>query len=415
MDTDYNINDKQLVQEFLKLHLTPNKEKKKKNGEVFTPEHLIEEMLDKLPKEVWSNPDLKWFDPAVGHGNFMIFVYYRLMEGLKNSSLFKDELERKTHIIKNMLYMSELNPDNIKECKRIFNNEINIYEGDTLKMNRLDVFGVEKFDIVVGNPPYQAFSNSKKASGTPLWNKFVISELNVLKQDGYLVFVHPSAWRKPGSEMFKLTTKENTMIYLEIHNSKDGLKMFQAGTRYDWYVIKNTKNIDYKTIIKDELGNIDKLNLNNYEFLPNFNINLILPLLGNGCKILFNSSYHRTRDYVSSEKTKEFKYPLIHSTNKSGIRYMYSSINDKGHFGISKVIFGESGINDVIIDLKGEYGMTQGAMAIEIINENEGKKLKKALLSGKFQIILKASSWGNFRIDWRLFTYFKKDFYKELI
>ncbi len=91
---------------------------------------------------------------------------------------------------------------------------------------------------------------------------------------------------------------------------------------------------------------------------------------------------------------------------------MYSSRNDKGHFGISKVIFGESGINDVIIDLKGDYGMTNGAMAIEISSKDEGEELKKYLLSSDFQELLEACIWGNFRVEWTLFAYFKKDFYK---
>ena len=79
----------------------------------------------------------------------------------------------------------------------------------------------------------------------------------------------------------------------------------------------------------------------------------------------------------------------------------------KEHFGIKKVIFGEAGINHVIVDIEGKYGMTQRAMGIIIIDKKEGENIKKALLSDKFNSILKSCMWGNFRIDWRLFTYFK--------
>ena len=420
MDTNYNVDDQQLVREFLQLKLTPNIENKKNNGEVFTPEFLIKEMLDKLPKEVWSNPDLKWFDPAVGVGNFMIFVYYRLMENLKTS--FPDDIKRKDHIIKNMLYMSELNPINIKECKKLFGNDLNIYEGNTLKMNTFNEFGIKQFNIIVGNPPFN--SPGAVGTGNTIWQLFVKLSLNTwLNKDGYLVYVHPSAWRKPVSErsknkgLYELMTKDNTMLYLEIHNSEDGLKTFKAGTRYDWYVIKRAKNEDYKTIIKDELGITSKLNLNTLDFLPNYKFESLLPLLAKAgnekCPIIYNSSNYETRkSWVSSVKTDVFKYTLIHSTNISGVRYMYSSRNDKGHFSIKKVIFGESGINDVIIDLEGEYGMTQGAMAIEISSKKQGVELKKYLLSPEFKEVLKACKWGNFRIDWVLFKYFKKDFYK---
>jgi hypothetical protein len=59
-------------------------------------------------------------------------------------------------------------------------------------------------------------------------------------------------------------------------------------------------------------------------------------------------------------------------------------------------------------------GMTQGTMAIEILNLEEGEKIKKYIESDTFKNILNACSWSNFRIDWMLFTYFKKLFYMEI-
>jgi len=128
-----------------------------------------------------------------------------------------------------------------------------------------------------------------------------------------------------------------------------------------------------------------------------------------------DSSYNATRDHVVNKQNDEYKYPLIHSTPIRNIRYKYSNINNKGHFGVKKVIFGEAGINHVIVDIEGKYGMTQGAIGIIIINKDEGENIKKALLSDKFKSVLKACMWGNFRIDWNLFTYFKKDFWKQFI
>ena len=87
----------ELINECLK----PKDIEKKKFGEVFTPMHLVNEMLDKLPKDVWKNKKLKWFDPAVGMGNFPIAVYLRLMKGLKNKISDK---KKKTYIRKNVIY-----------------------------------------------------------------------------------------------------------------------------------------------------------------------------------------------------------------------------------------------------------------------------------------------------------------------
>ena len=50
--------------------------------------------------------------------------------------------------------------------------------------------------------------------------------------------------------------------------------------------------------------------------------------------------------------------------------------------------------------------MTQGTMAIQVNNLEEGEIISKILQCVKFIEILQSCSWSNFRIDWRLFTYF---------
>ena len=61
---------------------------KKTLGEVMTPITLVEEMLDTLPSDVWSNPNLKWLDPCAGVGTFPSIVVQRLMKGLEKFGAF---------------------------------------------------------------------------------------------------------------------------------------------------------------------------------------------------------------------------------------------------------------------------------------------------------------------------------------
>ena len=56
---------------------------KKNFGEVMTPIYLVDEMLDLLPKHIWSNPNLKWLDPCNGVGTFPSLIVERLMIGLE--------------------------------------------------------------------------------------------------------------------------------------------------------------------------------------------------------------------------------------------------------------------------------------------------------------------------------------------
>jgi hypothetical protein len=112
------------------------------------------------------------------------------------------------------------------------------------------------------------------------------------------------------------------------------------------------------------------------------------------------NAYEPRKKWISKIETKEFKYPVVHSTPKSGVRYVWSNRNDNGFFGVKKVIFGESGIYNPIIDIDGKYAMSQGAMAIIINNIKEGEKLSKFLCSLVFNKIIKAYLWSSFRIEW---------------
>lgn len=79
--------------------------RRKQTAEDFTPLTLVNEMLDKLPKEVWS--DNKTFcDPACGNGNMLIEV-------LKRKLSFKHNPIEALKTI----YGTDIMIDNIKECR----------------------------------------------------------------------------------------------------------------------------------------------------------------------------------------------------------------------------------------------------------------------------------------------------------
>jgi len=56
--------------EYIDSSLKP-KDSEKRFGEVFAPIYIVNEMLDTLPKNVWTNKNLKWFDPANGFLHFL--------------------------------------------------------------------------------------------------------------------------------------------------------------------------------------------------------------------------------------------------------------------------------------------------------------------------------------------------------
>lgn len=382
-------------------------------------------MLDKIPIEFWTSIK-KVFEPCAGKGGFIVDIIDRFMIGLEE--VIPDEKERYRTIVEECLYFSDINSTNIFICKLLIDpyNEykLNYNEGNTLELDIKEKWDIDGFDSVIGNPPYN--SSGDTGTGNTIWQNFTKVSLNkLLQNNGYLLYVHPPGWRKPNTErgkfygLYKLMTQENQMIYLSIHGIKDGQKTFNCGTRYDWYIIQHTSKYT-TTIVNDEKNNNIVMDMNNFDWLPNYNIDTIQNILAkeddDKCKIIQSmSSYELRTKWMSNVKTNEFKYPCIHSTPKKGIRYMYSNVNNRGHFGISKVIFGESGIYKPVVDMKGNYGMTHGAMAIQVDNLEEATQLSKALTSEKMKILINSCLFSSFRIDWNIFKDFKKDFWKEFI
>jgi len=57
-----------------------SEERKNELGEVFTPPELVQEMLDQLPPESWTDPSKTFLEPSCGNGNFLVAILERLLE-----------------------------------------------------------------------------------------------------------------------------------------------------------------------------------------------------------------------------------------------------------------------------------------------------------------------------------------------
>ena len=264
---------------------------KKKFGEVMTPLDLVKEMLNTLPTEVWSNPNLKWLDPANGTGPFPAVVIYKLMKGLE--SWEPDADKRYKHIIENMIYVCELQPKNmfLYLCTVDPKDELacNIYTGSFLEegfdYHMKNVWGVEKFDIVIGNPPYQDGTKTQ-GKNSSLWTKFIIKSNSYINK--YLLFITPFSWIAP-SETQKNELKDvffkNNLIELNTECSK----YFNVASTFSYFLIE--KSDCYKST-----------KVSNYQF------NLNLPFLPK--KICIESISICKKIFFSDDKKLDFSCGL---------------------------------------------------------------------------------------------------------
>ena len=417
-------NNRNELSKLIDAYLVPQEMEKKQNAEVSTPYTLRQQMIDTIPKDFWTQ-ERRVFEPCVGKGGFLLDIIARFEEGLKEA--IEDSEERYKFIVEECLYWGDINPVNVWICRLLLDPfgkyDLKYHLGDTLQLDIKEKWGIDDFDAVIGNPPYNAAGNT--GTGNTIWQNFTKKSLNVfVKQSGYLLYVHPPGWRKPNSEkgkfsgLFDLMAKQYQMVYLSIHGIKDGQKNFRCGTRYDWFFIEK-RHVYKNTIINDEKNIIHNINMMDFNWLPNYAIETVHNLLAKHneerCPIIQSmSAYEPRKKWMSVQKSDEFRYPCVHSTPKCGIRYIYSNVNDRGFFGVSKVIFGDSGIYNPLLDMRGEYGMTQHAMAIVVDSVEDGKNLCEILQSDKMRIVIDSCMYSSFAIDWNIFKDFKKDFWKEL-
>lgn len=275
--------------DYVDSRLVAKSSAKASRGEVFTPlsaitgsqdaqnyldpdsDKFLGGMLDYLPYSVWSNPNLKWLDPANGIGNFSICVYYRLMDGL--SEIIPDRDDRSLHIITKMLFMVELDPENVRASQSIFclqidgvRHQANIHEGSFLEADLIseinsqlppDRHWPEKFDIVMGNPPYNSggcrvcsSSQKGKPRNVTLWPLFIQSSLRLLKPDGHLTFVTPLSWLRITHPLHRVML-EKTLVWIEIWDNFQARTMFSgsASIPCSLFVLQNTENTSQQTTL----------------------------------------------------------------------------------------------------------------------------------------------------------------------
>jgi len=396
-------------------------------GEVFTPIGLINELLDALPKSVWTNPDLRWLDPAAGLGQFSAIIYIRLLTSLEKK--IPDLIDRNTHILKNMLFMVELNKKSVTVLKRIFGPSANIVNADFLDVKETwkKDLGVETFDIVIGNPPFQSPKKSDYKGGAGkniLWDKFVVSVLSstILNRSGHLAFITPASWRRPESDLYELMTRKNKLLFLHIYGKSDGVKLFGIQSRFDLYVIE--KNVDesevhYNTnILIDETGSYYKsFPVSSWPFLPNYafeSIRKIMVPLEKGIPVIFDSSYYYYAHPLSKKRTEKNSIPVVHGIVTEGLILKYSDTKNPQQIGVKKVLLNFNEKQYPYVDYEGKYGMSQLTFGLPISSKIQGQQIKTAILSPRFQEILDATKWGAFQTDYRMFKYFDPLFYTKM-
>lgn len=216
---------------------------------------------------------------------------------------------------------------------------------------------------------------------------------------------------------------------------KDGKRVFGVETNFDYYLVENIKTNNNLTLINDIDNKKYKINLNNWDFIPNGNFNQFKKLLANNkekkVKLLYDGcSYHTQKDWIKNDEDIVYKHKCIYTINSNSIpTFKYSKIKyikdikqienkclvkNIEHFGIPKVIW-SNGAGEPIIDEEGKYGLSEFAYAI-VDDKQNLQKIKDAMISEKFINLMKYSVFKkNDKYNYKIIGLLEKDFYNDFI
>lgn len=429
---------------YIQANLSVRDFEKNKYGEVFTPYSYICDLLDQLPPWVWRDPSLRWLEPASGIGNFCLVIYMRLMNGLADA--FPDQVVRHEHILRNMLFMVELNEDNVARTRDLFGPLVNIRCGDFLQADDFASVSVSAgADVIIGNPPFQTPRDSARTSskgGQTLWDKFIVKSLGILRQnlphagtntERFLCFITPPAWRKPNSPhglWTMMTTEPCSLRYIHMTDKKTAIRDLCVQQRMDSFVIGvggshgdgDGDGDTCRVITSVSDGNtLNMISPRDWPFLPNAEFETIKGILDpkgpSPHRVLYDrSAYGSDLPHMAPEYSAgEFIYPVVHTMTRRGLGLWYSNTKTRGtgHFGKAKVILNFNEKLYPYLDDSGEYGMGQFSFGLPVASAAEGEAMVCALNSPRFQAIVKATKWGAYQTDRRMFEYFREGWWRK--
>lgn len=332
---------------FGKNFFMDEKNKIKAMGVVYTPEPIVEYMIKNTVSkdDIVNNPYIRIVDPACGIGNFIIpmykYLYNLYLEELSQinevHNLKLTEESVSDHIIKYNLFGFDVDKISIKLLIiNLFEESKGILSSNFINNDFLVDDYEEKFDIIIGNPPYVGQKSIDKEYSQYLKKKFSLykdkgdlsycffqKSLFILNREGKLAFITSRYFlESPSGEELRKVLKDYYTINRIV----------------DFYGIRPFKNIGVDPVI---------IFLSNKDGNENYLIEVIKPKIVTGSH---KKSFLNSLQYDNSSNIKRFSINKTNLNNKGWIlrdekeRLIINKIENKSFTNLENICNSYQGI-----------------------------------------------------------------------
>lgn len=245
-------------------------QEKRENGIVFTPCYIVDYIIQNTIDSKLTGQS-RVIDPACGSGSFLVLAAEQLSARLNKP--IRD-------VIAENIYGIDIGKDNVRRVKELLSllvlskseslNQLkfNIVEADSLKTNWPNLFDVDSFDYIIGNPPYVNTHDMSKETVAHLrvnfettkkgvfniFYAFIEQSMKFLSDTGELGFIIPNNYLSiTAAEDIRKYLVENTYLH-KIIDFGENMVFYPVRTYNSLLFLNKSRNqtLLYATIEKTE-------------------------------------------------------------------------------------------------------------------------------------------------------------------